>query len=268
MSATNNRLSQPPKMNKEQKEKLKKDLAFKTEEIEVYDNVTKEMGWDNKNQEDLTTLPKPEELTEQQKLDLMKDPTVRTITKDPNDNPTYMDTIRDNEEVPDLTNKVIKEMKDEAVDAKNNLIVWLGSQEKIRMHISKGMIKGKKLWVEKEFWFNSIDKTQELEMKMLQSRQISLGYKNTIIANKPTNTLQEEEVEWLYQAPIMINVAEFRYSAYEAKIRFGMEWSDFASVDTDEYAIALAALGWRTINLPYYKPKQSSSGSNKSDGKT
>lgn len=264
-------LNQPPrkpKLDEEQQEKQKKDLAFTDEEEKIYVENTEDLGFDNENQEDLTEVKVPKDLSDDEKLDLINDPKIKTLLTEPNENPDLTDTLDDDDEIPNLTNKAIKEMKDKATDARNNLIVWLGSQEKIKLHIGKGMIDGKKLWIEKDFWFNSIDKTQELKMKMLLSRTQTLGYKNTITANKDTRILTEAEVDFLYRAPIMINVAEFNYSAFEAKIRFGMEWQDFASVDTDEYGIALAALAWRSINVPYYKAKPSSSGSNKSNGKT
>lgn len=263
-------INQPPRkqpLDPEQKDKQKKDLSFNEEEIKVFDEVTEDLGFDNENQEDLTEVKIPKELDDQEKIDLLNDSKVKTLLTEPNEQPDITDTLDDDDEIPDLTNKAIKELKDDATNARNNLIVWLGSQEKIKLHIGKGMINGKKLWVEKEFWFNSIDKTQELKLKMLLSRSQTLGYKNTITANKDTRILTETEIDFLYKAPIMINVAEFNYAAYEAKIRFGMEWQDFASVDTEEYGMAIAALAWRSVNVPYYKAKQSSSGSNKPSGK-
>lgn len=233
-----------------------KTIEFQTEENTEYDKVTKELGFDNENQSDLEVVNMPKELDEDKLQELVDDPRNKALVREPNNNPIIEDTLDDNEQLPSFDNKTIKKMREDAVEHKNNLVVFLGSKETIKLHISKGRLNGKKVWITKEFWFNSIDKREDFKLKVLKARMDSLNYKNNNIGAKLVKDTTDEEKDFLFKAPLMVEIAGYRVQEYEANLRLGMTADDFGGVDMDEYALALLALGWRSINVPYSNAKQ------------
>lgn len=253
----NSNISDKKSSSSQQQSKKKKEndiIKFDDEEMELFDDIAnKELGMDNETLSDLKVLPESKDLSDGELDDLIDNKENKILTRDEEDTPSIMDTLKSTDEIGRLTNEQIEEKKKQYVDEKNNLIVWLAAKSTISLHVYAGNRDGKALWEEKTFRFNSINKRQEMALNLLASRVKTISVRNALISNKAMTSLTDEEREFLSLAPLMIEVAAYRLSEKEAKLRLGMSPEDFAKVQADEYSLALQVLVWRTQNIPYYK---------------
>lgn len=229
-------------------------MDFNEGELDLFSEVTEsELKWDNADFDDLKVFPEDKDLPDNELMKIMEDKNIKTLVRDEQDTPQITDTIKQNEEIGRLTNEEVVKIKKDYIDEKNNLIVWLAAKSTITLHVYAGNRDGKAIWVEKDFRFNSLNKRQEMQLNMLNSRVRTISVRSTLLQNKPMSTLADEEKEFMQLAPGMIEVAAYRLSEMEAKLRLGMTPDDFAKVQADEYSLALQVLAWRTQNVPYYK---------------
>lgn len=246
--------SKQQQQNKNKKKQESDILDFNEGETDLFKDVTeKDLGWDNEDFTDLQTEIQIPETSDKDLEGILANKSIKTLVRDEQDNPTIGDTLKNNEEVGRLTNEEVIKLKKDYVDEKNNLIVWLAAKSTISLHIWAGNRDGKAIWVEKEFRFNSINKKQEMDLNMLNSRVRTISMRSTLLQNKPMNTLSDGEKRFMVLAPMMIDIAAYRLSEREAKLRLGMTTDDFAKVQVDEYTLALQVLVWRTQNIPFSK---------------
>lgn len=243
---------------KEKKKEKKKDdtITFTSEEMDAFDQVEKELNIDEVNQSDLedpNAFPELPNLSTEDLQEIIKDPKNRALLKDETSNPTIYDTLKSTDEIKGMKPEEIAKLRKELATEKQNLMVFLGSQPTIKLHLRTGMMDGKNVWIEKEFPFNSLDKRQEFHLNILRARLNTLSIKYNIVGAKAPLTLTEEEVNFLTKSSIMIEVAGWRQAEKEALLKLGMAGEDFARVDTDQYKIALLSWAWRSQNVPYYK---------------
>lgn len=233
-----------------------KKIKFNKDEMNLLDSAGKELGIDNENFTDLKDLPRVPDMSEDQITKVLNDEETRTLIKDIDEDPHITETIREGEEIGRLSTKDFKELSEQVNVERQNLIMWLGSQPRIRLHVKAGIKNNKTVWIEKEFPYRSLDKRQELNVALLRARLQAIQIKHNILGNKQLNTLNDEEKSFLDLSQFMIEIAGYRVAEYEARLRFGMSSEDFARVDSNEYSLASQAYLWRVINVPYYKPRQ------------
>lgn len=232
-----------------------KKIKFDKDEMNLLSSSGKELGIDNENFSDLKDLPRVPDMSEDQINKVLNDEETRTLIKNVDEDPHITETLREGEEIGRLSNKDFKEIAEQVNTERQNLIMWLGSQPRIRLHIKAGEKNNKTVWVEKEFPYRSLDKRQELNVSLLRARLQAIQIKHNILGNKQLNTLNDEEKSFLDLSQFMIEIAGYRVAEYEARLRFGMTSEDFARVDSTEYNLATQAYLWRVINVPYYKVK-------------
>lgn len=234
----------------------KKDvIVFEDKEVELLKKNTE--GLDLENESDLLEIPEDiPELTPKDLDKIIESKDVKTLLREPNDNPSIADTFSETDIIPELTESEIEALKKEIVDRHNNLVMQLATNDSIKLHINAGMKNGKMVWIEKNFYFNSIDKGQELKLNLLNARLRSIASKHTILGTKPIGELTEQEQEFLSNSQMMIEIAAYRLSEYEARLKFGMTADEFAKVDANEYNIATSVYLERTKANPSYRRRR------------
>ena len=226
-------------------------LTFNDDEMGIYNEVTEELKQDNENFSDLIQFPEEKpDMTEDQLLKLEEDPNIKTLERDVYDPPSINDTIPDNEQVGMISNDDISKIKKDAIDERNSTVAWLASSNDISLHIYAGSKNGKAIWIEKKYYFNPISQRQQLHLNQLKARQATISVDNTLLLNQPINTLTDQQKAFMRLAPIMIEVAGYRLTQEEARLRLGMSADDFSKVQTDEYNLAQRVIEWRTLYPP------------------
>jgi hypothetical protein len=183
------------------------------------------------------------------------------LIRDIGNNPTIMDTIPSNSKVVELTLEEIKQRKQNKIDRRENLVLMLADNDTIKLHLDAGMKDGKKVWIEKEFYFNSFDKKAEFSLNILAARLRGMATKHTLLMNKNMDELSPGEQNFLMNSQLMIEVASYRLQEYEVKLKFGMTPQEYSRVDSKELDIARAAFAENAQNVPSYRQRQPSSGS-------
>lgn len=238
------------------KQEATKRIKFDTSEMNLLSDTAKELKVDLKSHVDLKNLPEAKELNSEQLNEVLADEKTKTLIKSVTEDPKITETLREGESIGNLTIGDFDNLEKKVAREKKNLIMWLGANESIRLHIWVGEKNNKSIYVEKEFWYRSIKKRDELKLNLLKSRLNSINIKHNLIANRPLNTLNEEEKSFLDYSSYMIQIADYKVNEYEARLRFGMPADDFAAADGTEMAFANLAYAWRQVNVPYYNAEQ------------
>lgn len=231
-------------------------IKFNKDEMNLLNSSAKELGMDNEHFSDLKDLPAVPDMSEDEMNRILNDTSQRTLIKDIGDDPQITETIREGEEIGRLKAKDFKEIQEQVSEERQNLVMWLGSQPRIRLHIKAGVRNNKTIWVEKEFPYRSLDKRAELNLGLMRARLQAIQIKHNLLGNKPLRELSNEDKSFLDLSQFMIEIAGYRLAEYEAQLRFGMSTEDFARVDSNEFTLATQAYVWRIANIPYYKPRQ------------
>jgi hypothetical protein len=229
-------------------------LSFNEDEMGIYNEISKELKQDNENFSDLAQFPEEKpDMSQEQLKKLEDDPDTKTLERDPYDPPTLNDAISGNAEVGKLTNQDLEKIKKDAIDDRNNTVAYLAAERDIAIHIYAGSRGGKSVWIEKRYYFNPISMRQDMHLNQLRSRQATLSVHNTLLLNQPIHTLTDQQKAFMRLAPIMIDVAGYRLTEEEARLRLGMSADDFSKVQKDEYNLVQRVLEWRTLYPPPYR---------------
>lgn len=224
-------------------------IKFTDEEFDLYNRTNKELNIDQENYEDLKTIPQTPKGPTDKELDrIIKDVNTKTTLVDPGKTPSLMNTLGPNDRLGKVTDEDVKIIKERNEADRKNLIVLLAAKEAITLDIKIGVKEGKSVYVQKRFYFNSIDKQEEFQLGMKKARLSQIPQRYTRLAAKDQPTLNYEEQEFLELAHMLLEVASYQFSMFEAQLRLGMEPQDFARVDVIQYGLALQVLGWRTLN--------------------
>jgi len=261
-STTNNNNNNKKNIKKDNKDKDNDLIVFEEKEKELLEQTAQDLQIDLQNDSDLLqNLEQFEDLSNEQLDQVIEDKNVKTLIRDLGNNPTIMDTIPSNSKVAELTLEEIKQRKQDKIDRRENLILMLADSDTIKLHLDAGMKDGKKVWIEKEFYFNSFDKKAEFSLNILAARLRGMATKHTLLMNKNMDELSPGEQNFLMNSQLMIEVAAYRLQEYEVKLKFGMTPQEYARVETKELDIARAAFMEHTQNVPSYRPRPQSSGS-------
>ena len=224
-------------------------IKFTDEEFELYNRTNQELDIDQENYTDLKNLPPTPKGPSDKELDrIIKDTQTKTTLVDPGKTPSLMNTLGPNDRLGKVTDEDVKNIKERNEADRKNLIILLADKEAITLDIKIGVKEGKSVYVQKKFYFNSIDKQEEFALGMKKARLSQIPQRYTRLASKELATLNDEEQEFLELAHMLLEVASYQFSEYEAKLRLGMSAEDFARVDVIQYGLALQVLGWRTLN--------------------
>lgn len=246
-------------------------IVFEQKETELLEETAKDLNIDIQNDSDLLEnlnqmTENAEDLTPDQLDKVLEDKSVKTLIRDIGNTPTIMDTLPPNTKVAELTLEEINQRKQDKVDRRNNLILMLADNDTIKLHLGAGMKEGKKIWIEKEFYFNSYDKKDEFRLSILSARLRGMATKHTLLVNKDMSELSPGEQNFLMNSQLMIEVAAYRLQEQETHLKFGMTPYEYARVETKELDIARAAFEEHTKNVPSYRPGQRFSGSKAKTG--
>jgi hypothetical protein len=83
---------------------------------------------------------------------------------------------------------------------------------------------------------------------MKKARLAQIPQRYTRLNAKLQAKRTEEEEEFLELAHMLLEVASYQFSEFEAQLRLGMAPEDFARVDVIHYGLALQVLAWRTMS--------------------
>jgi len=261
-STTNNNNNNKKNIKKDNKDKDNDLIVFEEKEKELLEQTAQDLQIDLQNDSDLLqNLEQFEDLSNEQLDQVIEDKNVKTLIRDLGNNPTIMDTIPSNSKVAELTLEEIKQRKQDKIDRRENLILMLADSDTIKLHLDAGMKDGKKVWIEKEFYFNSFDKKAEFSLNILAARLRGMATKHTLLMNKNMDELSPGEQNFLMNSQLMIEVASYRLQEYEVKLKFGMTPQEYSRVDSKELDIARAAFAEHAQNVPSYRQRPPSSGS-------
>jgi hypothetical protein len=224
-------------------------IKFTDEEFDLYNRTNQELGIDQEHYEDLKTIPSTPKGPSEKELDkIIKDVNTKTTLVDPGNTPSLMNTLGPGDRLGKVTDEDVKAIKDRNEADRKNLIILLADKEAITLDIKIGVKEGKSVYIQKKFYFNSIDKKEEFDLGMKKARLSQIPQRYTRLAAKDQAKRSEEEEEFLELAHMLLEVASYQFSEYEAQLRLGMPPEDFARVDVIQYGLALQVLGWRTLN--------------------
>lgn len=224
-------------------------IKFTDEEFELYNQTNKELNIDQENYTDLKNLPPTPKGPSDKELDkIIKDSQTKTTLVEPGKTPSLMNTLGPNDRLGKVTDDDVKKIKERNEADRKNLIILLADKDGITLDVKIGMKEGRSVFVQKKFYFNSIDKKEEFDLGMKKARLSQIPQRYTRLASKDLATLNDEEQEFLELAHMLLEVASYQFSEFEAKLRLGMSSEDFARVDVIQYGLALQVLGWRALN--------------------
>jgi hypothetical protein len=221
-------------------------IKFTDEEFDLYNRTNQELGIDQEHYEDLKTLPQTPKGPSEKELDkIIKDVNTKTTLIDPGNTPSLMNTLGPNDRLGKVTDEDIENIKARNEKDRKNLIILLADKEAINLDIKLGVKEGKSVYVQKKFYFNSIDKREEFDLGMKKARLAQIPQRYTRLNAKLQAKRTEEEEEFLELAHMLLEVASYQFSEFEAQLRLGMPAEDFARVDVIQYGLALQVLAWR-----------------------
>jgi hypothetical protein len=231
-------------------------IKFTDEEFDLYNRTNQELGIDQEHYEDLKTLPQTPKVPSEKELDrIIKDVNTKTTLVDPGKTPSLTNMLGPNDRLGRVTDEDMELMKARNEKDRKELIMLLAEKETINMDIKLGVKEGRSVYVQKRFYFNSIDKREEFDLGMKKARLAQIPQRYTRLTAKPQAKRSEEEEEFLELAHMLLEVASYQFSEFEAQLRLGMPPEDFARVDIIQYGLALQVLAWRTMS-----PSSSSQG--------
>ena len=227
--------------------------VFEQKEEKLLTETANELGIDLQNDTDLLNTPvEPEDLQPEELEQVIKDPKIKTLIRDIGKNPNIMDTLPKTTIIGEISQEEADKIRLKRIDKKNNLILQLAANDTIKLHLNIGMKDGKQIWMEKEFWMNSYDKKQEFSLNILAARSRNMQVRYTLLINKTMNELKDTERDFLMNAHLMIEVASYRFQEYEAFLKFGMHYEDYARIQTEELDLARAIFEEHIKNVPSY----------------
>lgn len=262
MSVSNNN-KKDKKINSEQQHDNDDVIVFQDKEKEILQETAKDLDINLENDSDLLITPEiPEDLSPKDLDKLINDKKNKTLIRDIGNNPNIFDTVSDkkgNNSFGNLTAEDIKNLKEEKTNRKDELVMQLANSDTIKLHLDAGMKDGKKVWVEREFWYNSFDQKQRFALNVLAARLKSLGIRHTLLVNKPFTELSDADRSFLLNSNLMIEVAAYRYQEFEAKLKFGMASDEYARVLAEELDLAREVYDEHIKSIPSYRARQLSS---------
>ena len=244
-------------------------IVFESKEKELLDETAKDLNIDLANDSDLHNIPPDIEDLKPEDLDkLINDKDTKTLIREIGNNPTIMDTIRNSDDLGNLSLEDIKQIGEEKAATRYELIMNLANADTLKLHLNMGIRDNKEIWIEKEFWFKSFDQKQRFYLSTLESRLQSLRIKHTLLINKPFQELTEADRNYMVIAPMMINIASYRYQEYEYKLKFGMTTDDYNRVSSAELDLAREIYEEHIKSIPSYNRRRFSNSSKGGSGTT
>ena len=239
-----------PQKNKSVKsQKKKKTISFKDDEMKLFNDVSSELKMDNKNFSDLKVPPTEiPDASQEEIIDLINDKNVKTTVVENGQAPPITNIMDDTDQLGSVTDDEIRKIKANNDRERKNLQMLLGTKDSMNLDIKIGMKDGKSVFMQKRYYFNSISKREEMQLGMKRARLNQINTEYQVLARKPYDELEEDEVEIVAMAPAMIEIGSYQLSEFEAKLRLGMSAEDFARVEVIQYAFALQVIAWRTMN--------------------
>ena len=238
-----------PTAVKSSSRKKQKTISFRDDEMKLFKDVSKELGMDNENFSDLKTPPADIPDTPQEEIiDLLNNKNIKTTVMDDGKAPPLTNIMDETDEMGMVTDDEIRKIKDDNDRERKNLTMLLGTKDSINLDIKIGMKDGKSVFVQKKYYFNSISKREEMQLGMKRARLNQINTEYQVLARKPYEELDDNDVDIVSLAPAMIEIGSYQLSEFEAKLRLGMPAEDFARVEVIQYTFALQVIAWRTMN--------------------
>ena len=249
-------VEQPSTVKKQNKSSKKtKTISFRDDEMKLYHDVSKELGMDNENFSDLKNPPVDiPDASEEEIIDLLNNKNVKTTVMEDGKAPPLTNIMDKTDEMGMVTDDEIRKIKDDNDRERKNLTMLLGTKDSINLDIKIGMKDGKSVFVQKKYYFNSISKREEMQLGMKRARLNQINTEYQVLARKSYDELDNNEVDIVAMAPMMIEIGSYQLSEFEAKLRLGMSAEDFARVEVVQYTFALQVIAWRTMNPRISKP--------------
>ena len=249
-------VEQPSTVKKQNKSSKKtKTISFRDDEMKLYHDVSKELGMDNENFSDLKNPPVDiPDASEEEIIDLLNNKNVKTTVMEDGKAPPLTNIMDKTDEMGMVTDDEIRKIKDDNDRERKNMTMLLGTKDSINLDIKIGMKDGKSVFVQKKYYFNSISKREEMQLGMKRARLNQINTEYQVLARKSYDELDNNEVDIVAMAPMMIEIGSYQLSEFEAKLRLGMSAEDFARVEVVQYTFALQVIAWRTMNPRISKP--------------
>ena len=245
----NENKKQKGKSVKSSNKSKKKTISFKDDEMKLFNDVSSELKMDNKNFSDLKVPPNEiPDASQEEIIDLINDKNIKTTVVENGQAPPITNIMDDTDQLGSVTDDEIRKIKADNDRERKNLQMLLGTKDSMNLDIKIGMKDGKSVFMQKRYYFNSISKREEMQLGMKRARLNQINTEYQVLARKPYDELEEDEVEIVAMAPAMIEIGSYQLSEFEAKLRLGMSAEDFARVEVIQYAFALQVIAWRTMN--------------------
>jgi hypothetical protein len=248
-STTVNNKDDKEKENKEVEKKSPSIFEFSQEEFNMLNDQYKELSMDNEEFSDLKDIPEsPPAATDKELDEIINDPKYKTIITEPGENPPINNTLGPDDRLGKITDEEVTNITNKNLRHKKNLIVLLASKDHINLDIKIGVKEGKSMYIQKSFYYNSLNKKEEFQIKMRNARLSQISHKYTMIINRQDRSWNEQESEFVSFAPAMMEIAAYQQAEMEAKLKLGMSAEDFARVDVTQFQLAQQVIDWRTTS--------------------
>jgi len=224
-------------------------FEFSQEEFNMLNEQYQEMNIDNENFSDVKNIPQsPPDATDKELDEIINDPKYNTTVTDPGQMPPINNTLDSNDRLETISDEEVRSIINESDRYQKNLIVLLASKDHINLDIKIGVKEGKSVYIKKPFYYNSLHKREDFQIKMRNARLSQISHKYTIIINRQDRTWNDQEAEFVSLAPAMMEIAAYQQAEMEAKLKFGMSPEDFARVDDTQFRLAQKVMEWRTTH--------------------
>ena len=226
-----NKKQQKDKSVKNSSRKKNKTISFKDDEMKLFTDVSKEFNMDNKSFSDLK-VPPPDipDASQEEIIDLINDKNIKTTVVENGQAPPITNILDSTDQIGMVTDDEIRKIKEDNDRERKNMTMLLGTKHSMNLDIKIGMKDGKSVFVQKKYYFNSISKREEMQLGMKRARLNQINTEYQVLARKPYDELEDDEVDIVALAPAMIEVGSYQFSEFEAKLRLGMSAEDFARV--------------------------------------
>lgn len=221
-------------------------FEFSPDEFDLLSQQNSELKIDDENNTDLLQTPdnKPD-LSEKELDKIAKDPKYNTTITEHGEVPSLLNTLGPTDSLGKITDVEVNDINTRNDKDRKNLIILLAAKDYINLDIHIGDKDGKAMYIQKQYYFKSISKKEELQLKLKQARLTQLSHRYTILVNKEGRGWTDEEAEFITMAQAMMEIASYQFMEHEAKLKLGMPHDDFARVETQQYGLALSVINRR-----------------------
>jgi hypothetical protein len=225
---------------------------FEDDELELLRKVAKKDNTDLENSSDLLdAAPSLEDIPHKTDEEIARLPQDKVFTK--KEDFSFADFLPEKESFQPISEERKKELEKENTEIYNGYLLWQSMQPDFKLHVLLGRNEetGESKWLEKSFKYHPVTKGQKLRLELKRARIADLTRRKNELLQKPYSQLSSEEQYELTYFNTLVNIAQYKFEALQAKLYFNMSEEDFNAINTAEYTWALSAAQYKENFTPF-----------------